>query len=186
MKTTMKLKAVLFLLLAGSIFSCNQATTKTAGTDTAKTTKPAKKPLASPRDSVSGTIGASTITINYGSPSVKGRKIWGGLVPYDTVWRTGANEATTFTTSKDIVVEGKKLAAGTYGFFAIPKPNSWIIIFNSVPKQWGAFKYDAKKDVLRVTVKPDTAAMHERLVYTIDGKGFNLTWEKLTVPVSIK
>jgi len=192
MKTTMKLKAVLFLLLAGSIFSCNQSTSKSGAADSAKTaatdttkTK-AKKPLASPRDSVSGTVGASTITINYGSPSVKGRKIWGGLVPYDTVWRTGANEATTFTTSKDIMVEGKKLAAGTYGFFAIPKPNSWIVIFNSVPKQWGAFKYDAKKDVLRVTVKPDTAAMHERLVYTIDGKGFNLTWEKLTVPVSIK
>src|SRR5438067_13264250 len=91
------------------------------------------KPIASPRDSVSGKAAGSTITINYGSPSVKGRKIWGGLEAYGKVWRAGANEATTFTTTKDIKVEGKPLAAGTYGFFLIPNENgTWTVIFNKV------------------------------------------------------
>jgi len=173
MKTTLRLKAVLFLVVA-----CMFTTIAFAQT-------PAK-PIASPRDSVSAKIGDATITINYGSPSVKGRKIWGGLVPYDAVWRTGANEATRFTTDKDIMVEGKTLPAGTYGFFAIPGEKSWTIIFNSVAYQWGAFKYDASKDVLRVTVTPQTTDKHERLLYTIDPKGFNLIWDELKVPVSVK
>ncbi len=173
MKTTLKLKAALLLIMAFVFTSAAHA-------------QDDKKPLASPRDSVSGTVNGATITINYGSPSVKGRKIWGGLVPYDTVWRTGANEATRFTTSKDIWVEGKKLPAGTYGFFAIPTENSWTLIFNSVPNQWGAFKYDATKDVLRVKVKVKPNTMHERLVYTIDSKGFSLAWEDLKVWASVK
>jgi len=176
MKTTIRLKAVLFLVVACIIFaSCS-----------AKHKANTKKPIASPRDSITRTVNGATITINYGSPAVKGRKIWGGLVPYDTVWRTGANEATRFTTDKDIMVEGKALPAGTYGFFAIPGHNSWTIIFNGVAEQWGAFKYDASKDVLRVTVTPETVKMHERLVYKINGNGFNLIWDELSVPVSIK
>jgi hypothetical protein len=144
------------------------------------------KPLASPRDSVSGTINGAHISINYGSPSVRGRIVWGGLVPADSVWRTGANEATRFTTDKDIKVESQTLPAGTYSLFTIPEGDKWIIIFNSVANQWGAFKYDAGKDVLRVTVVPKPAEMHERLVYGINDKGFTLTWEKLTVPVSVQ
>jgi hypothetical protein len=142
---------------------------------------------ASPRDSVSGKAAGSTITINYGSPSVKGRKIWGGLEAYGKVWRAGANEATTFTTTKDIKVEGKTLAAGTYGFFLIPAENgTWTVIFNKVAKQWGAFKYDESKDALRVDVKTKAAPMHERLVYTVDAKSFCLFWDKIVVPVSVK
>ena len=144
------------------------------------------KPVASPRDSVSAKINGATISINYGSPSVKGRKIYGELVPYGQVWRAGANEATVFTTSKDIWVEGKKLAAGTYGFFAIPTATSWTIIFNKVAKQWGAFKYEESQDALRVTVKPVAAGMNERLVYKTNAKGFSLNWDKLSVPVTIK
>jgi hypothetical protein len=173
MNRSFKLKAVLFFAIACMFSSLSWA-------------QDAKKPIASPRDSVSSTINGATITINYGSPSVKGRAIWGGLVPYDTVWRTGANEATTFTTSKAITVEGKTLAAGTYGFFAIPGKTSWIIIFNSVPKQWGAFKYDSSKDVLRVTVTPKANGMKERLVYAINKGGFTLAWDKLIVPVKVK
>jgi len=173
MKKTFQLPAIAFFAIALLFASC-----------AAK--KPAGKPIASPRDSISRKVHGARITINYGSPSVKGRKIWGGLVPYDTVWRTGANEATRFTTDKDIQVEGKTLPAGTYGFFAIPKADKWIIIFNSVPNQWGAFKYDASKDVLRVTVIPTPAEMHERLVYTINSKGIILTWEKLNVPITIE
>ncbi len=144
------------------------------------------KPVESPRDSVSATIGKSTISINYGSPAVKGRKIYGELVPFDKVWRAGANEATVFTTTADILVEGKKLPAGTYGLFAIPTAKTWTVIFNKVAKQWGAYKYDAAQDALRVTVKPVAAKTTERLVYKINKKGFTLTWDKLTVPVAVK
>lgn len=175
MKTKFQLKAVLFF-----VFACMFSSAAFA-----QMPADPKKP-ASPRDSVSNMINGATITINYGSPSVKGRKIWGGLVPYDAVWRTGANEATRFTTDKDIMVEGKTLPAGTYGFFAIPTKNSWTIIFNSVANQWGAFKYDSSKDVLRVTVTPQATDKHERLLYTIDSNGFNLIWDELKVPVSIK
>lgn len=150
------------------------------------TTAFAQKQMASPRDSVSGTVAGSKITINYGSPSVKGRKIFGELEAYGKVWRTGANEATVFTTSKNIMVEGKSLPAGTYSFFAIPTATTWTIIFNKVAKQWGAFKYDESKDALRVVVKPVATSMNERLVYKINAKGFSLNWDKLSVPVTIK
>ncbi|GGH13852.1 DUF2911 domain-containing protein [Mucilaginibacter phyllosphaerae] len=144
------------------------------------------KPVPSPRDSVSAKIGASTVTINYGSPAVKGRKVYGELVPFDKVWRAGANEATTFTTTKDIMVQGKKLPAGTYGFFVIPTATSWTIIFNKVAKQWGAYKYDEAQDALRVTAKAVKSKMSERLVYKINSKGFSLNWDTLSVPVMIK
>jgi hypothetical protein len=173
MKTSFKIKAAVLFAVA-VMFSCMAYA------------QDAKKPVASPRDSVSGTVHGASININYGSPSVRGRKIWGALVPYGQVWRVGANEATRFTTSKDIKVEGKKLPAGTYGLFAIPTDGKWTIIFNSVPNQWGAFKYDSSKDVLRVDVTPVKADMHERLVYTIDGNGFSLIWEQLAIPVRIK
>src|ERR1035437_4709739 len=123
---------------------------------------------SSPRDSTTGKIGKATISINYGSPSVKGRKIWGDLVPYDKVWRTGANEATTFKTDQDIQVEGKTLPAGKYSFFAVPGEKSWIIIFNKLANQWGSFSYKQTEDALRVEVKAlKTASINERLVYKI-------------------
>ncbi len=146
-----------------------------------------QKPVASPRDSVSGKIGKANVSINYGSPSVKGRIIWGDLVPYNKVWRAGANEATTFTTSQPLMVEGRQLAAGSYGFFVIPGEKEWTIIFNKTAKQWGAYEYKEKDDVIRVTVKPTKSdAMNERLVYKITANGIVLAWENLSVPVSIK
>ena len=146
----------------------------------------AQKPVESPRDSVSSTINGAKITINYGSPSVKGRKVFGELEKFGKVWRAGANDATVFTTSKDITVEGKTLPAGSYGFFAIPTETTWTIIFNKVPKQWGVYKYDESQDALRVVVKPVASKMNERLVYKFNGKGFSLNWDKLSVPVKIK
>jgi len=145
-----------------------------------------KGPVASPADSVTGKIGRATVKIRYSSPSVKGRTIWGELVPYDKVWRAGANEATTFTTDKDLMIEGKELHAGRYALFMIPTKDAWTIIFNAVPDQWGAYKYEEAKDVLRVTVKPTTGAMQERLVYKINDGGFSMSWEKLTIPVMAK
>jgi len=147
-----------------------------------------KKPRVSPPATVTGNIGDAAITINYSSPSVKGRKIWGGLVPYDSVWRAGANEATTFETSAPIKVQGKLLPAGKYGFFIVPKEHGkWTAVFNKQPDQWGAFKYDASQDQLRVDVKPvAVSANKEMLEYTITPKGFALNWEMLSVPVAVK
>ena len=148
----------------------------------------AKKPRLSPPDSVTAVVKGATITIHYSSPSVKGRVIWGKLVPYDSVWRAGANEATTFETDKAIKVEGMSLPAGKYGFFLLPRPDGkWTAIFNTVPNQWGAFKYDPAKDQLRVDVKTHALSSPvEALNYQITPKGFSLNWENISVPVSIK
>jgi len=132
----------------------------------------------SPAKTAEGTVGDAKITINYSSPAVKGRVVWGDLVPLGQVWRAGANEATTFTTTKDIMVEGKKLPAGTYGFFIIPGETESTLIFNKVAKQWGAFDYDASQDVLRVSVpSQQTSSMEERLVYEVKPSSFEIRWE---------
>jgi hypothetical protein len=148
---------------------------------------------ASPAATATGKVkGGATIKIEYSSPGVKGRKIWGDLVPYDKVWRAGANKATVFTTDKDIKVEGQALAAGKYSLYAIPGEKEWTIILNSATGQWG-IKMDGEttedpaKDVLRVKVKPmKSKEFTERMTFTVDDKGFALVWENLAVPVSIK
>jgi hypothetical protein len=146
----------------------------------------AQKTIASPRDSVKGTIGETEISINYGSPSVKGRKIWGKLVPYNKVWRSGANEATVFKTTKPVKIEGKELPAGEYGFFTIPHDDAWTIIFNKVSRQWGAFEYNENEDALRVNVVPQKGVENsERLKYRLTKDGFDLVWENLEVPVKV-
>lgn len=147
---------------------------------------------ASPPATASGKVGEATITINYSSPAVKGREIWGGLVPYDEVWRAGANEATIFETDKDIKVEGKPLPAGKYSLFAQPGEKEWTIILNSETGQWGIKRggvanRDPANDVVSVKVKPKkSASMNERLVYDVTDNGFVLRWENLEVPVALK
>jgi hypothetical protein len=151
-----------------------------------------QKQQASPADSASGTAGGSMIKISYHSPSVKGRKIWGGLVPYDKVWRTGANEATIFTTSKDIKIGGKTLPAGKYSLYTVPGEKEWKIIFNSQTGQWGikmdgSTTDDASKDVLVATATPmKSTSMNERFKIEVNSKGFVLLWENLAVPVMVK
>ncbi len=142
----------------------------------------------SPPAQVTQKVGNATVSINYGQPSIKGRKVWGELVPYGQVWRTGANEATTFEVSQDVKIEGQTLPAGKYGFFTIPNEKEWTIIFNKVPNQWGAFKYDDKQDALRVNVKPTkSAAFNEKLVYNISPKGtVGILWENVEVDFKIK
>jgi hypothetical protein len=146
-----------------------------------------KKAVASPAAVATGKIGAATVTINYAQPAVKGREIWGGLVPYDQVWRTGANTATTFEVDKDVKIEGKALKAGKYGLFSIPtKKGEWTIIFNSDAKQWGAYDYSDKKDVLRVKVKSSkTDAAVERMTFAVTPSEVVLSWEKLKVAFKI-
>ncbi|CAM4086276.1 DUF2911 domain-containing protein [Flavobacterium weaverense] len=142
---------------------------------------------ASSKEVATGKIKGADITINYSSPSVKAREIWGGLVPFNEVWRAGANEATTFETTKDIMVEGSKLPAGKYSFFVIPSAKECIIIFNKEAKQWGSGKYNEKEDQLRVKVKPQVAkSSAEKLVYTIAKNKMTLSWEKWNIPVMIK
>lgn len=152
------------------------------------TAQDAAKPKPSPGATATGKIKDATITINYSSPAVKERKIWGGLEPYDKVWRAGANDATTFETDKDLKVEGKTLPAGKYSFFLIPRESgTWTAIFNKEPKQWGAFKYEEAKDQLRVDVKTKALpATQERLEYKFSKNGFTLNWDKVSVPVAIK
>ena len=128
------------------------------------------KPTSS-KEVATGKINEATITISYGSPSVNARPIWGALVPFNQVWRAGANDATTFETDKELTVEGAKLPAGKYSFFVIPNEKECIIIFNKEAKQWGAYKYKVKEDQLRVSVKPQVAKVSvEKLVYSINQK----------------
>jgi len=139
------------------------------------------KPASPPADA-SGTIGGASVKIHYSQPSVKGRKIWGDLVPFGKVWRAGANEATTFETDKAITFGSKTLPAGTYGFFAIPGEKEWTIIFNKVSKQWGAYDYKDSEDVLRITTKSEKSkAFTEMLTYSIVNNKVHLTWENLDV-----
>jgi len=133
---------------------------------------------ASPAKKAEGTAAGAKITITYSSPAVKGRTIWGDLVPLGQLWRAGADEATTFTTSKDITVQGQKLPAGTYSFFIIPGEYESTFVFNKVAKQWGAYTYDAKEDILRVKVpSQQTSTMEERLVYEVKPDSFEIRWE---------
>ncbi|MDQ6901605.1 MAG: DUF2911 domain-containing protein [Bacteroidota bacterium] len=151
-----------------------------------------KSKRPSPPEMATGKIKDATITINYSSPAVKGRKIWGDLVPYDKVWRAGANEATLFQTDKNIMIEGKSLPAGKYSLYAIPGKTEWVIVLNSQTGQWGikmdgGTTEDPAKDVLKVTVKPvKSTSFNERLKFEVDKKGFALEWENLKVPVSVK
>jgi hypothetical protein len=141
----------------------------------------------SPPAEVKGMIGSAEVDINYSTPSVKGRKIWGELVPYGQVWRTGANEATVFETSKDLNINGKILKAGKYGLFTIPGEKEWTFIFNSVWDQWGAFKYDASKDVLRIMATPEhSPVFNERMKFEIMDGDVTLLWENLRVSFMAK
>ncbi len=136
----------------------------------------------SPPAEVQAVIDSAKVAIYYSTPSVKGREIWGGLVPYDKVWRTGANEATVFETDKDLMINGSKLTAGKYGLFTIPGEKEWTFIFNSVWDQWGAFKYDPNMDVLRIVVPSEPSPVfHERMVFDIIDNQVILSWENLMV-----
>src|SRR5437899_8369988 len=147
-------------------------------------------PRVSQRGTVSQRIGLTDITIAYHRPAVGGREIWGKTVPYGKVWRAGANENTTITFTDDVTVEGKPLAAGSYGLHTFPDKDQWTIIFSKNSTSWGSFSYDEKEDALRVSVKPHAAEPFETLTYTFDdvkpdSAVATLRWEKLAVPFQI-
>jgi tetratricopeptide (TPR) repeat protein len=151
---------------------------------------PLTLPQVSQKATVSQTIGLTDITISYHRPGVKGRQIWGGLVPYGEVWRAGANENTTISFSSPVKVEGQPLAAGTYGLHMIPNEGDWTIAFSTVSWAWGSFSYDPEEDALRVAVKPQPAPFKEWLAYDFEDPGPDsvkvvLRWEKLAVPFTV-
>jgi hypothetical protein len=176
-----------------------------------------RTPRPSQKASVMQTIGVTDVTITYSRPGVKGRTIWGDplpeqastkgeatlddqnvrpkgapIVPWGHAWRTGANEATQFVVTDDVLINGQKLPAGSYSLHTVPTKNEWTIIFNSVANQWGSFSYDPAKDTLRVKVKPEWVSMNkEWLEFWIDPINDNsaqvsIRWEKVRVPFTVE
>ena len=150
--------------------------------------------IASPRKQVEGEAGGVTIKMDYGSPGVKGRQIWGGLEDYGKVWRAGANETTNIEFSGDVTIGGTKVPAGKYGFFIIPNEDSdWVVIINTAWSReehgiWGADKYSEENDIVRVSVTPELSEeVTERLQYSIADNAIHFAWEKahLTIPVAV-
>jgi hypothetical protein len=148
-------------------------------------------PLASQRAAAEQRLGVTDIRIDYHRPEVRGRKVWGDLVPYGQVWRAGANENTVITFGGPVTVEGQPLPKGSYGLHMIPTESTWTVIFSKNSTSWGSFSYDEKEDALRVTVKPRPAEMQEALSYTFedphpDSTAVTLRWEKVAVPFQVK
>ena len=174
-------------------------------------------PRPSQTASVMQRIGVTDVTITYARPGVKGRKIWGDplpeqadvkgeatlddqnkrpknapIVPWGHVWRTGANEATMFTVTDDVLINGQKLPAGKYSLHTIPTKDEWTLVFNGTANQWGSFDYDPAKDTLRVKVKPQWLSENEEWLtfsfdpVTEDSAQVNIRWEKVNVPFTVK
>jgi hypothetical protein len=151
-------------------------------------------PRQSPPAVVSQTFGYTTATVKYARPTVNGRVIWGGVVPYGRVWRAGANEPTKIEFTRDVAVNGHALAAGAYELFVLPEKKSgkdmWTFIFNRSTTGWGAFSYDAKDDALRVTVPAEKAPYEDRMEFAFDkvadsGATLVLHWERLRGVLSV-
>lgn len=175
MKSNWKLLCIAFLMLSSFVNVRAQQT----------------RVRQSPKLTTTGKVSNANITITFGSPSVKGRKIWGDLVPFGKVWRAGANEATQIETDADVMVENKKLPAGKYTIYTIPNEKEWQVIFNSQVGQWGIERSgettrNPVNDVLIVTVKPKVVEPSlESLMYTISESGISLKWEALEIPIKI-
>jgi hypothetical protein len=151
---------------------------------------PSRQLRLSPYASVSQTVGVTEVSVMYHRPGVKGREVWNKLVPYNQVWRAGANNATIFSFSEDVTINGTLLKAGKYSFFTIPTEKEWTIIFNSAADQWGAYNYDSTKNVLSFRVTPEQAPHEEWLSYSFSDLGMSsakvtLRWEKLAVAFTV-
>ena len=173
-------RSILPLLLGALAFSALNVHAQTALT----------LPEASQPAQVKQRIGVTDVTISYARPLVGGRKVWGGLVPLDAVWRAGANANTTIEFSTPVQIEGKPLQAGKYGLHMIPRTDAWTIIFSRMAVAWGSYTYDQKEDALRVDVKPRENEMEEALEYQFedlkaDSAVVLLKWEKVAVPFRV-
>ncbi|KEO74510.1 DUF2911 domain-containing protein [Anditalea andensis] len=188
----MKKLEILFFawVISGSMFlsSCERPAQEEDTTTETAMVSDSREERVSPLRNIQGTINQNEVKVQYGAPSVKNRIIWGDMVPYDEVWRTGANEATNIEFSEDVNVEGKPLRAGRYSIFTIPRQKGpWTIIFNS---DWdlehGHFQYKEENDVLRVEVNPIKGQEHqEQLVVTVEDPGIIIRWEQIELPIKI-
>jgi tetratricopeptide (TPR) repeat protein len=136
-------------------------------------------------------VGLTDIEVTYHRPAVKGRKVWGGLVPFGQVWRAGADENTVVAFDTPITVGGTTLPAGRYGLHMLPTEGAWTVMFSSQSQAWGSYSYDPKEDQAKVQVTPVAAERTERLAFTFDdptdkGVTLSLRWEKLRVPIPIE
>lgn len=182
---------LLALLLAGmvSLYGCGEKKSETVREGEEVLDADSEEQKASPLKNTQGKIGNTEIKVQYGSPSVKDRVIWGDLLPYNEVWRTGANEATFIEFSNDVTVEGKNLEAGKYSLFTIPKENGpWTVIFN---KEWdlehGHYQYRKENDVLRVEASPRWEENNqENLSISIESNGLLIQWEKMSLPINVQ
>ena len=175
--------------LSRIVFAANLAAL--VPTVTALADVPPGPPRVSPMASVSQVVGVSEVTIVYSRPAVRERVVWGELVPWGEVWRTGANEATTFTVSHDAKIDGEPLAAGSYALFTIPGETEWTLIFNKVAEQWGAFGHDPAQDALRIQVKPRSADFKERFEIGFpdvgaDSARVSLRWAEVEIPFDVR
>jgi Protein of unknown function (DUF2911) len=148
-------------------------------------------PVASPRDTARGTVAGAHLLVDYGRPSKRGRVIWGGLVPWGDVWRTGANAATTFVTDKDLVIGGTAVPAGTYTLYSVPsKSGPWLLVVNKQTKQWGT-EYHQEQDLARIplTTSPVSPAVEKFEISIVpEGQGgaIHLAWDATQASVGIK
>jgi len=150
-----------------------------------------RTPRPSPDATVTQIVGVTEVKIDYSSPGVKGRKVWGELVPFGEIWRTGANEATTITFSDVVKVNGNELPAGTYGIHTIPNENEWEFIFSDSTEVNGGSDFDEKKEVLRIKIKPGETTFKERMIFafsntTDNSTTVNLMWDKLKVSFDVE
>ena len=191
----MKTKLVL-LLMAIIISSCKENKLNTEEhihTDSKmEQTEPVKKKVLSPHTSAMAMIGDAHIHIDYSSPGVRNRIIFGGLVGYDAIWQAGAHNATWIETNKDLIINDEKLPAGKYGFFTIPSKEQWTVIFNKNWDQHGKDEYDSKDDILRFKVNPkSTDSLIEHLLYNVkktnESEGvISMSWEKIKIDFPFK
>jgi TolA-binding protein len=171
----------LFLTLSGFLLCAGAAVAQLPPLDV---------PQASPEASVSQQVGLTDITIHYHRPAVNKRKVWGDLVPFNQVWRAGANENTTIQFSTPVTVGGKTLPAGTYGLHMLPTEKDWSVMLSNTSSAWGSFSYDEKEDAVRFSVTPKPADFEERLEYRFENPTENsvdavMQWEKLQVSFPI-
>jgi len=172
------------LALAGELLFLPRSSAQTGGVNF---------PAASPACTLKQRVGLTDIEIAYSRPGVKDRTIFGGIVPYGQVWRTGANQATKLTFSTPVKLEGHDIPAGTYGLFTIPGPDQWTIIINKNAKQWGSFQYNEKDDVVRFQVMPGTLTDTRVETFAIEfnrirdeSAVLTLVWDRTVVPIRME
>jgi hypothetical protein len=149
-------------------------------------------PAPSAKAKVEQRVGVTDFSVDYSSPAVRGRKIFGGLLPYDKLWRTGANASTKLTASRDFTFGGTPVPKGTYSVLSIPGASSWTVVLNKDVALAGTDGYDTKDDVARVTVTPATIPVRERMTFlfsdsTDDATRLDLEWEttRVSIPITV-